>query len=337
MINFINEVMEIVESCNVTLKQIIDPTMWDIFKMTLNALDISGVEFCDVLPFLESCINYGFKGKSINDEAVQLLIVHTLKILNNCFSGVSDLSVIEFCYDILYKVILTVDDVNRILPEILKSTNGTFNELGGVDADLQEDCTKTYLKVGLCSIYRFPEDTFKVLGDEESSKLMELWFNNSDSTLKTFFDNKLQIMALINLLKVHYSGNTLPPTISQSIPTVRQKVIKLIENLPQLLSKQQELMKNTITNKAQKDRGIEDFESEQDYINFQNEEFLEYDEAEELDLLKDVLLDNVNVYTEFVDNFLKVGDVYNKFMEGINDQESISVINDCITLVGGNK
>lgn len=317
MINFINEIMELLESCNVTIKEI-SPLMWEFFQLTLGSFDTYGEEFFDVyVPFWESCINYGFSDKSNNDtQFVLLMNVITKNLMDeNRF----DSSITELSLELLYKTVLTVKNLENYLPELLRlSTTSYFK----VAEEFGKEVVKPYLKLILSCLYKYPVETLKFFKDEELLSILQLWFQN-DEIFVTAFDLKLQVMLIITIFKVKYSGIEVSQTIDKADTMLKSKLVEILVKLPKVISRQEEILREQTG--VRKD--IEEYENGDDFLNDQDYEY----DSEEADIFKDILFDHLNVYEEFINGFLKQDNNYNYFVQSVDNQEVIQFVNRCMS------
>ncbi|AOA63589.1 Nuclear transport factor (karyopherin) [Komagataella phaffii CBS 7435] len=104
------------------------------------------------------------------------------------------------------------------------------------------------------------------------TQFLPLWMNNQKKS-PTVFDVKLQILALISLLGLDGLS-----VIEQVKDELTLKLVQLLETLPETMRKRQELL---------------------DSLENAQEDDFEYEEDEEDDLLRETILDNVDVLSKF--------------------------------------
>ncbi|ODV85309.1 hypothetical protein CANARDRAFT_199470 [[Candida] arabinofermentans NRRL YB-2248] len=236
MAMMLTNTMNLLESTNTTLK-VMAPESWEIFNLVLDSFQNYGFEYTECyLPYFETVCVYGFKGADINnDQNYQQFVLTILKLLEDLDMDVEPETMIEFSYDILHFLILSV-------------------------------------------------------GDQTFVQFVEMWFTNSENFLKTVFDLKLQILALISLIEANL------PIISNNTNDVLLQLVKSFERLPAAIENRVRLMKRDLATPILTETGEYDWGDEDD-----EEEF-----EDELDqMMRDTPIDHINVVEEFKRFFSK--------------------------------
>ncbi|KAG7878960.1 hypothetical protein KL937_003373 [Ogataea polymorpha] len=281
---FLTEIMDLLESINYTLKVII-PESWSIFECVMDSFENYGFEYYDNYePYFETICIHGFRNSEIaNDMHLQQFLTAILTLLETD-DYESDIGLVEFVYNLLSTVILSVGpNIEPVLPQILQSVLQTAAKMQADpnDDEIFQDTLKPFLKIFISCCFVRPVQTSQLIG-QQFMKLIELWFNN-ENRLSTVFDLKLQILALISLLTADTG------ILSNYSDVILHRLIGCFEKLPAAIEKRVILMK--------RDMAITQLVETGEY---DGEIFGEHDDDEELDqLTKDSPLDSINVVNEF--------------------------------------
>ncbi|GMG28243.1 unnamed protein product [Ambrosiozyma monospora] len=193
--------------------------------------------------------------------------------------------------------------MNQLLVPVLQF----FQKIQDGDLDLIDvynNRMREFLNIVMGATYSNLNGFLQIIGSADYFfKLLEVWFNNSDKFLVTVYDLKLQIVALIEVLKNENFKND-----QNKFEFVLNKLLQTIEKLPKAIDHRLSLLKKLSPNKtAENSNNSENGTNDQQQngsVNGSdsNDEFDEYDEFDDLEmdeLNKDTPLDSVNVGNEF--------------------------------------
>lgn len=273
MVLFLADILELMECAvnNIGL----ETKARDFFCSTMATYEGYGIDYFDLfIPFWETCISKGFVGATFSQPYVEQMFVVVFDILRSMPQELNgedfESESLSHCYDLLYKAVLAMDGNAEPALDNIISLSLTIQWTMRNNDHLSDDfdfTSRSFLKLMLSCFVCLPTKTMALLGDNQVGQVMELWFKSSH-ILKTVFDLKLQALALIQLIRVIDEQSNRQVLLN--------KLIEVLSVLPQAITRQNELFKNSSP-----------------------EEGAEFDESEEEELARDILLNEENVFKKF--------------------------------------
>jgi hypothetical protein len=333
-ISFLGETMEILELIVLCSKNV-SPTMWELFKVCIDAFDTYAFEYFDIfIPFFQRMINSGFTNSEITLESpyVQSLINVCYNILNQ--ENVDPIFA-DKAFELLELIILAMGSrFIQILPIFLPQIYDIFCTLESQDAfDGFMLHHLSILKVLFSTIYIDAYTTIKFLEEKRFiAGFYKLWLKHSED-FQSVYGCKLQILASLALLNPQVLSLIPEDLISETVDLL----LSNISAVPVAIKARNEILEKEISFKHSNAEVTGD-EDEDDYADAYYEDELEADEAE-LDALRETPIDGLNIFSVAATQFIHLQQDQTQFRSLFGDisEDKQKMMNDLIEITREHK
>ncbi|SAM02255.1 hypothetical protein [Absidia glauca] len=319
IVDLYNEIFEIIDSCTFSAKRV-TPTMWSVFDLIYESFKDSGLDYMDeMLPPLDNYISYG-RDVFVTNENVQRMMFDIIDtVMKSEQLGEHD----RVCACKLMESVL-LNCRGHVDAYVTPFLNLTFQYIF-TNAMKTTEFKVHCIEVVVNCLYYNPVLTLRILEENQWTQgFFTLWFNTLDKFSRVH-DKKLVIVALCALIELPLDN--VPASLQAGWTQVLAGIINVFKTLPKAIENRENLEKLYGDGFDDEDLYNEDFDAsgeedevedngdedvpdqDNEYLEFlhqqsalhanDEDEFDDYEEEIEEEILFESPLDEINPYIRF--------------------------------------